>query len=114
VWLERGRIDAADQRLLQSPLGLAGHRCMASLFFIAGSPIARERRQAALDLARSLCDASSLQESAGVTSPHAEIIVLRVLAPVVEPALQLLKQVWRAWRAELWQMDATAPRIWSM
>ncbi|MDM0112845.1 urease accessory protein UreD [Variovorax sp. J22R133] len=114
VWLERGRIDAADQRLMQSPLGLSGHRCMASLFYVAGSPIARERRDAALDLARSLCDESPLQASAGATSPHAEIIVLRVLAPVVEPAMQLLRQVWRAWRSELWKMDATAPRIWSM
>jgi urease accessory protein len=40
--------------------------------------------------------------------------VLRVLAPVVEPAMQLLRQVWRAWRAELWQMQGAAPRIWAM
>jgi urease accessory protein len=52
VWLERGRIDAADRRLLQSPIGLAGHRCIASIFFVAGSPIARARRDAALDAGR--------------------------------------------------------------
>jgi len=56
VWLERGRIDAADRRLLQSPIGLAGHRCIASIFFVAGSPIARARRDAALDAARALID----------------------------------------------------------
>ncbi|RST49222.1 urease accessory protein UreD [Variovorax sp. MHTC-1] len=114
VWLERGRIDASDRRLLQSPIGLAGHRCLASIFFVAGSPIARARREAALEAARALIDAHGLRESAGATSPHAEIIVLRALAPVVEPAMQLLRQVWKAWRAELWQMTGTPPRIWAM
>ncbi|MBB3641383.1 urease accessory protein UreD [Variovorax atrisoli] len=113
VWLERGRIDAADHRLLQSPIGLGGHRCMASLFFVAGSPVARARRDALLAHARSLLEASPLAESAGATSPHAEVVVLRVLAPVVEPAMQLLRQVWQAWRAELWRLPAATPRIWS-
>jgi urease accessory protein len=114
AWLERGRIDAADHRLLDGPLGLAGHRCLASIFFVAGSPIARARREAALERARSLIEAHPLRDSAGATSPTGEVIVLRVLAPVVEPAMQLLRQVWRAWRAELWQMQGAAPRIWAM
>jgi urease accessory protein len=37
VWLERGCIDAQDERLMNSPLGLAGQRCMATLVFAAGS-----------------------------------------------------------------------------
>ncbi|MGJ7501251.1 urease accessory protein UreD [Variovorax sp. ZT5P49] len=113
VWLERGRIDAADQRLLQSPIGLGGHRCMASLFFVAGSPVARARRDALLAHARTLLEASPLFDSAGATSPHPEVVVLRVLAPVVEPAMQLLRQVWQAWRSELWQLPAATPRIWA-
>jgi len=113
VWLERGRIDAADQRLLQSPIGLGGQRCLASLFFVAGSPIARARRDALLAHARTLLDASPLAESAGATSPHAEVVVLRVLAPVVEPAMLLLRQVWQAWRTELWRLPPATPRIWS-
>ena len=28
VWLERGRIDAADARLMNGPLGLADQRCI--------------------------------------------------------------------------------------
>ena len=112
-WLERGRIDAADTRLLQSQLGLGGQRCIASLFFAAGSPIARARRDAALDAARALCEADALCASAGATSPHAEVIVLRVLAPVVEPAMQLLRQVWLAWRGELWGLRGGSPRIWA-
>lgn len=113
-WRERGRIDASDRRLLQSPIGLAGHRCMGSLFFVAGSTIARARRESALDAARALLEAHPLRESAGVTSPQPGVIVLRVLAPVVEPAMQLLREVWRTWRAELWQMSAASPRIWAM
>jgi urease accessory protein len=113
LWLERGRIDAADHRLLQSPIGLGGHRCTASLFFVAGSPVARARRDALLAHARTLLEASPLFDSAGATSPHAEVVVLRVLAPVVEPAMQLLRQVWQAWRSELWQLPAATPRIWA-
>lgn len=114
VWLERGRIDAADRRLLQSPIGFGGHRCIASIFFVAGTPVARARRDAALEIARSMIDTHALRESAGATSPHAEIIVLRVLAPVVEPAMHLLRQVWAAWRSDLWKLPAQTPRIWSM
>ena len=113
VWLERGRIDASDTRLMQSPLGLAGRCCIASLFFVAGSALARARREAALEAARTLADAHALRESAGATSPQPQVIVLRVLAPLVEPAMELLRQVWRAWRGALWQLPASPPRIWS-
>ena len=47
VWLEQGRIDAQDQRLMDGPLGLAGQRCVATLFFVAGTPLERARREAA-------------------------------------------------------------------
>jgi urease accessory protein len=114
VWLERGRIDALDHRLLASPIGLAGHRCIASLFFVAGTPLSRARRESMLEIARSRIDAHALAESAGATSPHAEIVVLRVLAPVVEPAMRLLRQVWQDWRGELWGLAPGAPRIWAM
>jgi urease accessory protein len=114
TWLERGRIDAADQRLLRSPLGLAGQRCLASIFFVAGEPIAKARRDAVLEAARALVERGALAESAGATSPQPEVIVLRVLAPVVEPAMQLLRQVWSAWRKELWGLPSVLPRIWSM
>jgi urease accessory protein len=113
VWMERGRIDAADARLLQSPIGLAGHRCLASLFFVSGAPMPRARRETLLEIARALSEAHPLVASAGATAPHAEVVVLRVLAPVVEPAMQLLRQVWQAWRTELWQLRTGAPRIWS-
>ena len=113
-WLERGVIDAADHRLLESPLGLAGQRCMASLFFVVGTPLERARRDTALDAARAVMDAHALKASAGATSPNGQVLVVRALAPQVEPAMQLLKQVRAAWRAALWQLCAEPPRIWSM
>ena len=114
LWLERGVIDAADHRLLESPLGLAGQRCMASLFFVVGTPLERARRDTALDAARAVMDAHALKASAGATSPNGQVVVVRALAPQVEPAMQLLQQVRAAWRAALWQLCAEPPRIWSM
>ena len=113
-WLERGVINAADHRLLESPQGLAGHRCMASLFFVVGTPLERARRDTALDAARAVMDAHALKATAGATSPNGQVVVVRALAPQVEPAMQLLQQVRAAWRAALWQLCAEPPRIWSM
>lgn len=114
VWLERARMQASDTLLMSSPLGMAGHRCMASLFFVAGSKLDRNRRQQALDTARQILEAHPLSATAGATSPDGQVVVVRVLAPVVEPAMALLRQVWLAWRSHFWQQAASSPRIWSM
>ncbi|PUE39883.1 urease accessory protein UreD [Limnohabitans sp. Bal53] len=114
VWLERGTLNATDTRLMNSPLGLAGQRCMATLVFAAGSAIAAERSDRALACARELLEASELRLTAGATSPHQQVIVLRVLAPVTEPAMQLLRQVWAAWRYEMWDLPGAVPRLWNM
>ncbi|MDI1271024.1 MAG: urease accessory protein UreD [Polaromonas sp.] len=113
VWLERARIRADDLLLMNSPLGLAGQRCIATLFFAAGSKLERQRRQLALDLARQVLEAHPLSAAAGATSPDAQVVVVRVLAPLVEPAMVLLKQVWKVWRQHFWEKDAPSPRIWS-
>jgi urease accessory protein len=42
------------------------------------------------------------------------VVVVRVLAPVVEPALLLLRAVRRAWRPMLWQLPAAEPRGWTV
>ncbi len=114
VWLERGTLNATDTRLMNSPLGLAGQRCMATLVFAAGSTMADERIERALACARELLEASELRLTAGATSPHQQVIVLRVLSPVTEPAMQLLRQVWAAWRQEMWALVGTAPRLWNL
>ena len=113
VWLERGRIAATNTRLMDGPLGLAGHRCMASLFLATGSKLERSRRQTALDVAREIIDLHPLHDTAGATSPNAQVVVVRVLAPVVEPAMDLLRKIWAAWRSHFWRISAATPRIWS-
>ena len=111
-WLERGVIDAADTRLLDSPLGWAGHRVMGTLWFAAGSALPATRRDALLDTARATVEGTVLQASAGATAVHDGIVVLRVLAPRVEPLMTLLTRVWSAWRELAWQLPACTPRVW--
>ena len=115
VWpSKRGLLDAQDKRLMDGPLGLAKHRCMATLVFACGADLPRERRDVALALARELTEAAPAGLAAGVTSPHPRIVVLRTLSPLVEPAQNLLRGVWAAWRRGLWAMGDKPPRIWSM
>jgi urease accessory protein len=114
AWLERALIDAADTRLLRSPLGLAGNLCMGTLFFATGEPISRERRELLLDAARAAVAGHALAASTGATAPNPRVVVVRTLAPMVEPAVDVLRRVWAALRQTAWQMDASAPRIWSM
>jgi urease accessory protein len=113
AWLERGRIDAADTALLDSPLGWAGRRVLATMWFAAGSALGSDRRDALLDAARErVTQHAELSAHAGATAAHERVVVLRALAHRVEPAMALLKQVWADWRSVAWQLDATTPRLW--
>lgn len=114
AWLERGRIAADDAQLMDGPLGLAGRRCLGSLFFAAGSDLPRDRREALLDAAREVIAAHPLAATAGATAPGPQVLVVRVLAPLVEPALQLLRAVRRAWRPILWNLPPDEPRGWAI
>jgi urease accessory protein len=114
VWLERGVIDAADQHLLTSPLGLAGHTTLATLVLATGTALDRTRREQALDAARAVLQAHPLAATAGATSPHPQVVVVRALAHQVEPAMQLMKAVRGAWRTALWNLPATVPRTWAL
>lgn len=114
TWLERGRIAADDRRLMDGPLGLAGHRCLATLFLATGSELPRERREALLESARAVIGEHAVAGSAGATAPGPRVVAVRVLAPLVEPALQLLKAVRRAWRPLLWGVPGTDPRGWAI
>jgi urease accessory protein len=121
VWLERGRIDACDRLLLDSPLGWAGQRAMATLWFAAGAPLAPARVAQLLDTARAVLDendaasaaAGGLPALAGVSAPQDRVLVLRVLAARIEPAMKLLARVRAAWRGAAWGLEAQTPRIWS-
>jgi urease accessory protein len=115
AWLERGRIAADDRRLLDGPLGLAGRRCLATLFFASGSALTRARREQALELASAAIAAHEGGELlAGATAPGPQVIAVRVLSPLVEPALALLKAIRAAWRPALWELPATLPRTWAL
>ena len=111
-WLERGVIDASDRRLLDSPLGFAGQRTLGVLWFAAGDALHDARRESLLDAARDIIADDALARTAGVTAPQPEVVVLRVLAPGVEPAIGLLTKVWRAWREGVWGLAACVPRVW--
>ncbi len=112
VWLERGRIAAADRQLLHAALGWAGHSVLATAWFACGSAIAPARLEALREAARAVLAADPLAATTGVTSPQPQVLVLRVLAPRVEPALQLLAQVRAEWRRLAWGLDAAPPRVW--
>lgn len=122
-WLDRGVVDGADRRLLDSPLGWHGRSVLATLWFAAGSPLAEARRETLLDAAREAAQtpavASQVDGSAttpapisGVTSPHAQVVVCRALAHRVEPAMALLRRIRLAWRRVAWQLDGCEPRVW--
>lgn len=111
-WLERGSLRAGDRLLLDSPLGLAGHMVMATLWFAAGRPLATARREALLDAARARCAGHALAATSGATAPEDGVVVLRVLSHRVEPLFELLSRIWADWRGLAWQLTACPPRIW--
>ena len=75
-------MDAADTRLLHSPLGLAGNNCIATLFFCTGSPLGRARQNAALDAARVALESASAgaRESARAERREAGVDMRQVSA----------------------------------
>lgn len=111
-WLERGVVVANDTRLLDSPLGWAGQRVMGTLWFATGAALPEPRRDLLLDAARALVEAHPLKTSAGASSPQDGVIVLRALAPRVEPLMNLLTGVWAEWRRVAWQLAHCTPRVW--
>jgi len=114
IWREHGALQGDDVRLLNGPCGLAGNRCLAMAFFASGTPLDRGRRQLALDAARDILQSHCLAATAGASSPHPQIVVVRVISPVCEPAMDLLRGVRAQWLGALWRQMATVPRIWSM
>ena len=114
TWLERGLIAATDHRLLHSPLGLNGHSCQSTLVFAQGTAMDDAMREQVIALARDICEAHPLRLQAGVTSPDARVVVVRVLSAQVENAMALLRSIWLQWRHQCWKLPAVAPRIWAM
>jgi hypothetical protein len=57
-------------------------RYMASLFFVTGTPLTRERRLLALRVRASISPPTRWQRQRVPPSPQAQVIVVRVLAPL--------------------------------
>ncbi len=112
VWLERARIDAGDARLLDGPVGLAGQRALGTLWLASGTPREPAAREALLDAVREALVDVDPTVWAGATSPDARLVVLRALAPQVEPLMAVFQRAWARLRTVAWGMDATPPRIW--
>lgn len=112
LWLEQATMDAGDTRLMDSPLGLAGQRCLGTMVLVSGQALVRERRERLLEVARETLQALPATVMAGATSPNPNMVVIRAVAPVVEPLMAGLQQVWASMRAAAWQLKAPAPRIW--
>lgn len=110
-WLERGVVAGEDRLLLDSPLGFAGRRVVATMWLASGSALLPALREAIVESARA-CIAEP-EVTAGVTATDARLVVLRLLATRVEPALGLLKAVWAQWRRRLWAIEPCPPRVWS-
>ena len=114
VWREQARLDALDHRLLNAPLGLAGHRCMATLWLACGTPMSTARREHLLDVVRQAVAQHPLSTTTGATCPSDRVMVVRCLSPLVEPAMDLFKHLWAQLRPAAWQMGSAAPRIWGV
>ncbi len=114
LWLERGHIDATDTLLLNSPVGLAGHKVLGTLWLAAGSALPAALRSQLLDEARALLNASPLAATAGASSPDARFVVCRALAPSIEPLFALWRALRGRWRELAWALPPVAPRIWAM
>lgn len=113
-WLEHGVLRADDAALMEGPVGLAGQRCMGSLLLASGTALDRSTRERLLEATWALLDAHPHGTWCGVTAPNDHMLVLRGLAPVVEPLMALWQQVRALWRSLLWDLPGTAPRIWAM
>lgn len=113
-WREEAHIHGGDKPLLDSPLGLAGHRCMGTLVLACGTPMANTRRDALLATVRDVIEQHPLAPTTGASAPQSDVLVVRALAPLVEPVMDLFQRLWAQLRREAWGMGKEPPRIWQV
>lgn len=121
VWQEAARVEASDVRLRQSSLGLQGQPVWASLWCAWGEPqaaLAGRCTEAAREALRPWDDSPAGPMGGlrcAVTSPHARLVVVRALAPRVEPVFEAWRAVRRAWWPLLQATEPfSEPRIWAL
>jgi len=49
---------------------------------------------------------------AGATCPNPNLLVVRAVAPLVEPLMTALQSGWAALRQAAWDLSPQPPRIW--
>lgn len=103
VWIERGQIAGGD-RLLASPVGLAGEPVSATL--LAASS------QVSSDLVAA-CRALPWPAGRGAVTLLPGLVVARWLGPACEPARTWLSALWGVLRPALCGREAVPPRIWN-
>lgn len=113
-WLEQGRIDASDTRLMQGKLGLAGYSAMGTLWFATGATMSAHRIESLVEGCRAALPTSQAELLCGVTSPNSQMVVVRALAHTTEPILHTFQNVWKQLRQRAWDLKPVAPRIWQV
>jgi urease accessory protein len=114
IWLERGRLSADDRALLDSPLGLNGHRVMGTAWLLGGQSWSEADIANGLELARAALEPFRVSGlPCGATSPDARCLVVRGLADQVEPLITALQAVRSAWRQAFWALPGHGLRIWA-
>ncbi|TSE21384.1 Urease accessory protein UreD [Tepidimonas alkaliphilus] len=112
VWLDEGRLEAADRWLLDGGPGLAGRRALGTLVLARGTPWTEAERERLLQAVRAQLPASLEPVAAGATCPHERVLVVRGLAEVVEPLMALWQRLRAVLRRQAWGLEAPPLRLW--
>lgn len=104
LWIDRGWLRAQDCALLDGPCGLDGRRVLGSLLLAQAHAFDAAVAESLLQDAREL--------GAAATLLHGRLLLLRVLAESLEPAVHLLRAVRGRWRQRAWGLAPCEPRVW--
>lgn len=113
-WHERAKILGSDQRLLNSKLGLSGHRCIGTLVLAQGLAFNRADRERLQDALRASWATAPDAHLCGVTQAADGLLVIRTIGAVAEPVMSRLKSAWALLRSQAWGLGNKPPRIWSV
>lgn len=111
LWLDRGRLDAADAALMDGPCGLAGHRVLGTLVYAQTTALA-DADGALADARTALADVP-LSGVTHLARPAGAVLLARVLGDEVEVVTNALRRVRASWRERLWGLPGGDPRIWA-
>lgn len=114
MWVEAIRLEAQDQTLRRSPVGLNGRPVWGTLWCASGTPWTPAERDDLVDAARGAMAIAGDPVQWGVTTPDSGLVVVRALADRIEPVFERFRRVRRAWWPLLGQPARPEPRIWTM